>query len=473
MNNPTDPFLDPNRLFPADPAERRMARQLYESVVDLPIISPHGHTDPCWFAQNESFDNAAELFLIPDHYVLRMLYSQGLSYDALAVPRNDGVTVADPRSAWRTFAEHYHLFVGTPSRLWIDHSLNWAFDVDEPLCAGNADSIYDLINARLGNDDLKPRAILDRANVAYIATTEFALDPLLHHNKLAKDGLNDRITTTYRPDDVTDPDHPDFHTNLQQLATLTGQDVADWDGLIEAHRIRRQHFRQHGATATDHGVPSAATADLAPAEKQALLTRVMKTPVAPQDAELFRAQMLTEMAGLSCEDNMVMQIHAGVRRNTDRELMRRSGANLGADIPSTIDAAGGLEPLLNRHGRNPTFNLLVFCLDESVYARELAPLAGYWPCLRLGPPWWFHDSPRGIARYLDRMVETAGFYNLAGFNDDTRALLSIPARHDVWRRCVCTFLAQMMSSGLLGTTDAEQMAQWLCLDSAKQAYRLG
>lgn len=199
----------------------------------------------------------------------------------------------------------------------------------------------------------------------------------------------------------------------------------------------------------------------------------MHHPASPRDAELFRAQMLTEMAGLSCEDGMVMQIHAGVRRNTDLDLTRRSGANLGADIPTVIDAVGGLQPLLNRHGHNPDFNLLIFCLDEAVYARELAPLAGYWPCLRLGPPWWFHDSPRGIARYLDGMVETAGFFNLAGFNDDTRALLSIPARHDVWRRCVSAFLADMIGSGLLGQTDAEQIAHWLCYGAAKQAYRLG
>ncbi len=473
MNSNSDQFLNPNRLLGSSPDQWRIAGPLYESVCDLPIISPHGHTDPAWFAENQPFDNASELFLTPDHYVLRMLCSQGISYDALGVPRLDGSAVADPRSAWRLFAENYHLFIGTPSRLWIDHSLNWAFDLNEPLSAANADTVFDQINERLGDEDLRPRAVLDRANVEYIATTEFALDPLNHHAKLAQDGLNQRITTTYRPDDVTDPEHPHFHANMEKLAELTDQDVMDWQGMIEAHRIRRQHFRQHGASATDHGVPSAATADLPLDEKQALLSRVMHHPASPRDAELFRAQMLTEMAGLSCEDGMVMQIHAGVRRNTDLDLIRRSGANLGADIPTVIDAVGGLQPLLNRHGHNPDFNLLIFCLDEAVYARELAPLAGYWPCLRLGPPWWFHDSPRGIARYLDGMVETAGFFNLAGFNDDTRALLSIPARHDVWRRCVSAFLADMIGSGLLGQTDAEQIAHWLCYGAAKQAYRLG
>jgi glucuronate isomerase len=182
--------------------------------------------------------------------------------------------------------------------------------------------------------------------------------------------------------------------------------------------------------------------------------------------------MLTEMAALSVEDGMVMQTHAGSRRNTDPSLMAERGANLGADVPVRVDPVRGLEPLLQRHGGDPRFGLIFFCLDESVLARELAPMAGYWPALKLGPPWWFHDSPRGIARYLDALVETAGFWNLAGFNDDTRALLSIPARHDVWRRCVAGFLAKMVADRTLGAGDAERIAGWLSYGAAKAAYRL-
>lgn len=468
----SEAFLDPDRLLPAEPGMRATARSLYDEVAALPIVSPHGHTDPAWFAENRPFGDAAALFLTPDHYVLRMLRSRGLSYDDLGVPRRDGGAVADPRSAWRLFAQHYHLFAGTPSRLWIDHSMNWAFGIDAPLGPDNADRYFDLIGERLGEESMRPLAILDKANVEAIATTEFALDELKHHAAMEGQGLIGRVRTTYRPDDVTDPDNPAFLDNLRRLGELTGQDVAGWDGMIAAHRSRRAYFRKHGATATDHGVPSAATADLGAEEKQALLDRLFDGRALVGDAELFRAQMLTEMAALSVEDGMVMQIHAGSRRNTDPTLMAERGANLGADIPVPVDAVRGLQPLLARHGNATGLSLIFFCLDESTYARELAPMAGYWPALLLGPPWWFHDSPRGIARYLDRVVETAGFQNLAGFNDDTRALLSIPARHDVWRRCAAAFLAGMVSQGLLGMTDARQVARWLAYDAAKAAYRL-
>lgn len=466
------PFLDPDRLFPEEPGTRSTARGLYEAIAGLPIVSPHGHTDPAWFAHNAPFENAASLLLTPDHYVLRMLHSQGISYDDLAIPRKDGGPVADLRDAWRVFAAHYHLFAGTPSRLWIDHSLNWAFGIEEPLSAGNADALYDLITARLQDEDLRPRAILDKAGVEIIATTESALDPLAGHTVMAEVGLSGRVRTTYRPDDVTDPDNPDFRANLIRLAKMTGQDTANWDGLIEAHRIRRAEFRRFGATATDHGVERLSTADLGPAAKQTLLDRLLDGAVEPGDAALFRAQMLTEMAGLSDEDGMVMQLHAGARRSTDASLLATWGPHLGADIPVSVDPVRALEPLLNRYGNSPRFRLIFFCLDESVYARELAPMAGYWPALTLGPPWWFHDSPRGIARYLDSVVESAGFYNLAGFNDDTRALLSIPARHDVWRRGVAGFLARMVSGGLLARSSAEEIARWLAYDAAKDAYRL-
>ena len=466
----SDTFLHPDRLLPVGGRTLKIARDLYESVVDLPIISPHGHTLPHWFADNQPMGDAADLFLTPDHYVLRLLYSHGISYDTMGVPRTDGAEVASGRAAWKVLADHYHLFLGTPSRLWIDHSMNWAFGIEEPLAPDNADAYFDLITARLQQDECRPLALLDKARVDYIATTEFALDPLTHHARIGEQGLSSRIATTYRPDDVTDPDHPDFQTNIRSLGDMTGQDIESWSGLIEAHRVRRAFFRQHGASATDHGVPSTRTVDLSTTDKQALLTRLLKGEHNPMDSETFRAQMLTEMAGLSCEDGMVMQIHAGARRNTDPRLMERFGANLGADIPVSVDPVSGLEPLLQRYGNAKGFRLLFFCLDETVYARELAPLAGYWPALRSGPPWWFHDSPRGIARYLDGMVETAGFHNLAGFNDDTRALLSIPARHDVWRRCVCSFIAEMVSARILGSNDARETVRWLSYEAALDAY---
>jgi len=467
-----DGLLHPDRLLPADPALRHIARDLYEAVRDLPIISPHGHTDPAWFATDAAFADAANLLVIPDHYLLRMLRSQGVDYDALGVPRLDGAPVADPRAVWRTFARHYHLFAGTPSALWVDHAMTAVLDCPERLTPDNADALYDHIGATLADPAFRPRALLDRFGVQVIATTDGALDDLSHHATLAAQGWGARVRPTYRPDAVTDPEGPGFAANLARLADLTGCDTAEWSGMIAAHRHRRAAFRALGATATDHGTPTALTADLPPADCQRLLTGALAGHLTPAEAELFRAQMLTEMAGLSAEDGMVMQLHAGSRRSTDRAMLAARGANMGADIPQRTDWVGGLDALLNRHGSAPALRLIVFTLDETAYARELAPMAGYWPCLMLGPPWWFHDSPNGMRRYLDQVVETAGFANLAGFNDDTRALLSIPARHDVWRRVVAGFLARMVAEHELDRAGAATLAADLSLHSAQRAYNL-
>ncbi|GLQ53052.1 glucuronate isomerase [Devosia nitrariae] len=467
------PHLHPDRLFPAAEPARAIARELYQVVRDLPLICPHGHTDPAWFSRNERFSDPAALFLTPDHYVLRMLRSRGIDYDALGVPRRDGGPVADGRSAWRLFAANYHLFAGTPSKTWIDHSFLWAFGIDKELSAETAEEIYDVIDARLADPDLLPRAMLDKAQVEVIATTEFALDDLPHHQAMAGQGLIGRVRTTYRPDDVTDPSRPAIAENLQKFGELTGEDTTSWDGLINAHRRRREYFRRFGAVATDHGVPTAMTADLSAPEKQALLDKVLAGRHDAADAELFRAQMLTEMALLSVEDGMVMQIHAGSRRNTDPLLFAERGPDKGADIPGPTDYVGGLSALLSRCGNEPNLRLIMFVLDETTYARELAPMAGYWSSLMIGPPWWFHDSPQGIRRYLDQVVETAGFYNLAGFNDDTRALLSIPARHDVWRREVCGFLAHWVAEHRLSKSGAADIARHLSYQAAKDAYRIG
>lgn len=464
--------LHPDRLFPASEPARSIARELYPEVRDLPLICPHGHTDPAWFAGNTRFSDPAALFLTPDHYVLRMLRSRGLSYDDLGVPRKDGKPVAEGRAAWRLFAANYHLFAGTPSKTWIDHSLDWAFGIKDELSPETADAIYDTIDAAIATPELLPRAILDKARVEVIATTEFALDTLPHHQAMEADGYLGRVRTTYRPDDVTNPERAGFLDRLHQFGALAGENIATWSGLITAHRNRREYFRRFGAVATDHGVPTAQTADLAPVEKQALLDTILTGQYSPDDADLFRAQMMTEMALLAVEDGMVMQIHAGARRNTDAGLLAERGTDLGGDIPSRVNYVDGLLPLLNRCGNEPNFRLIAFTLDESNYARELAPMAGFWPALMIGPPWWFHDSPQGIRRYLDQVVETAGFYNLAGFNDDTRALLSIPARHDVWRREVCGFLGRWVGENRITMSTARDIARLLSYQAAKDAYRI-
>lgn len=461
--------LHPDRLLPTDPAVRAIARALFAEVEHLPIVSPHGHTDPAWFALDEPFGNATELLLQPDHYLFRMLYSQGVPLEALGI----GGHAADARAAWRILAENYHLFRGTPSRLWCDWVFSVAFGLDVRLDATTADLYYDRITEALATPAFHPRALFERYNIELIATTESPLDTLEHHAAIAASGWQGRVVTAYRPDPVVDPDYEGFRDNLARFSELTGEDCFGWSGYLAAHRQRRAFFAAHGATSTDHGHPSAATADLSPAEAEALFARVTRPgPIEPANAELFRAQMLTEMATMSVDDGLVMQIHPGSFRNHNPALFAAFGRDKGADIPTRTDYVHALRPLLARHGNNPALTIILFTLDESVYARELAPLAGHYPALKLGPAWWFHDSPEGMRRFRLNTTETAGFYNTVGFNDDTRAFLSIPARHDVARRIDCGFLAQLVAEHRLEEWEAAELAQELAYGLVKRAYRL-
>lgn len=464
--------LDPDRLFPADPTTRGIARDLYKEIAGLPIVSPHGHTDPAWFATDDAWENATELFLAPDHYVFRMLYSQGIDLDALRVPRIDGVPATDPRAAWRLFASNYHLFRGTPSRMWLDHVFAEVFGIDVLLEAGTADHYYDTINAALASPGYRPRALFERFKIDFLATTEGADDPLEHHAAIRKSGWGGRVVTTYRPDSVIDVEHEAFKGALAAFAGLTGEDVHSWKGYLAAHRKRRADFRVAGATATDHGFATAQTANLSAAESEALFGRIVGGKWDAADAELFRAQMLTEMAKMSVEDGMTMQIHPGSCRNHNAKLFHSHGRDKGADIPTRTDYVHALKPMLDVVGNEPDLTVILFTLDESTYARELAPLAGHYPCLRLGPSWWFHDSPEGMRRFREMTTETAGFYNTVGFNDDTRAFFSIPARHDVARRVDCAFLARLVAEGRMQDWEAAELAYELTNGLVRKAYKL-
>ncbi len=466
--------LHNDRLFPSDPERRSLCRRLYERVKDFPIISPHGHTDPRWFAENENFKNPAELLILPDHYVLRMLYSQGVSMESLGVkPKDGGSYETDPRKVWQTFADHYYLFAGTPSRIWFDHVISEIFDAPLPFNSNTAQPIYDVIDEALKTDAYKPLALLDRFSISLIATTEGALDDLKHHAALVGSGYEHRVITTFRPDDVIDADKPEFADNLAKLAELTDCDTAQWGGYLEALRKRRKYFREVGrATATDHGHPTARTANLSAEVCQALLTKCLSGEASAEEADLFRGQMLTEMAGMSVEDGMTLQIHPGSYRNHNPGLFERFGADKGADIPLAVNYTQALQPLLAKYGNETDLTIILFTLDESNYARELATLAGHYPCLKLGPPWWFHDSPQGMARFRDQVTETAGFYNTAGFNDDTRAFLSIPARHDVARRMDCVFLSSLVSEHKITMEEAERIIVDLTYNLARDAYKL-
>ena len=465
--------LDPDRFFPLDDRARGLARALFAEVEHLPIISPHGHTDPAWFASDAAFTDAPSLLVQPDHYLLRMLYSQGVPLEALGITPFGGATATPaPREVWRVFAAHYRLFRGTPSRAWLDHTFATIFGLKIRLEPETADQYFDVIGEALARPEFRPRALFERFGLEVLATTDGALDPLDSHRAIAASGWPGRVIPTFRPDDVTDPDREDFAINVQRLGDIAGETTATWRGYLRALATRRATFRSLGATATDHGPPSAQTADLDMVDAEALFDRVRSGAATAADAELFRGQMLTEMARMSIDDGLVMQLHPGSWRNHNQTLFTRFGRDKGADIPRTTTYVDALKPLLDAVGNSSALRLILFTLDESAYARELAPLAGHYPALRLGAPWWFHDSVDGMMRYRRQTTETAGFYNTVGFNDDTRALLSIPARHDLARRVDCAYLAELVAGGRLELDEARELAVDLAGGLAKEAYRL-
>ena len=460
-------------LFPAEAASRAVARDLYAAVKSLPIVSPHGHTDPRWYALDEPFPDPAQLLIVPDHYIFRMMFSQGVRLEDLGVPRLDGLPVeTDGRTIWRRFAENYFLFRGTPTRLWFDYVLSDLFGIDEPLTAATADAHYDRITALLATDAYRPRALFKRFNIEAIATTEGALDDLKWHRMIRDSGWDGRVVTAYRPDSVVDPDFEGFAANLDRLGEITGCDTGTWAGYLDAHRKRRAYFKEFGATSSDHGHPTAETANLSDAAAEELFNRIRKGSEDERERRLFRAQMLTEMAKMSLDDGLVLQIHPGSFRNHSPAMMQKFGRDKGFDIPTRTDYVAALKPLLDAVGTEPGLSVIVFTLDETSYARELAPLAGVYPALKLGPAWWFHDSPEGMRRFREMTTETAGFYNTVGFNDDTRAFPSIPARHHVARRVDCAFLARLVSEHRLREDEAHELAQELAYTLAKKAYRL-
>jgi len=462
-------LIHEDRLFPAEPGARAIARALYASVQDLPIVSPHGHTQAAWFARNVPFPNPAMLFVQPDHYVYRMLYSQGIPLDDLEIGQPE---MKDPRKVWRIFAGHYFLFRGTPTRIWLDFAFHELFGLNQRLSETTADLYYDTISEKLGTSEFLPRALFERFHLEVLATTDSPIDSLADHQAIRESNWKARIVPTFRPDSVVDPEFAGFAANIAELGHQTGEDTASWPGYLNALRKARTRFRGLGCTATDHGHPTPQTADLSTPEATDLYRRILAGSANPQQHELFRAQMLTEMARMSLEDGLVMQIHPGSVRNHNRALYHRYGRDIGADIPRPTNYVDALRPLLDRFGNEPGLTIILFTLDESTYSRELAPLAGHYPCLRLGPPWWFHDSPEGMMRFREYATETAGFYNTVGFNDDTRAFLSIPARHDVARRIDCAFLAKLVVEHRLAEDEAFEVAHDLAYRLVKKAYRL-
>ena len=462
-------LIHEDRLFPADPATRKIAKALYAQVRTLPIISPHGHTQASWFARNEPFPDPAKLFVQPDHYVFRMLYSQGISLEDLEIGQAE---LKDARKVWRIFASHYYLFRGTPTRMWLDYAFQELFGLEERLSAKTADLYYDTIYAKLHTAEFLPRALYERFNLEVLTTTDSPLDSLADHKAIRESGWKARIVPAFRPDPVVDPEYAGFSQSILKLGEQNGDDASTWTGYLNALRKARQRFKSLGCTSTDHGHLTAQTADLPAAEAAELFNKVFTGKADAEQKVLFQAQMLTEMAQMSLEDGLVMQIHPGSTRNHNRKVYEKYGRDVGSDIPRATNYVDALRPLLDRFGNESKLTIILFTLDESTYSRELAPLAGHYPCLRLGPPWWFHDSPEGMMRFREQTTETAGFYNTVGFNDDTRAFLSIPARHDVARRIDCAFLARLVAEHRLDEDEAIEVAHDLAYGLVKKAYKL-
>jgi len=464
-------MLHPDRLLPPDPAVRPIARRLYDQVRDLPIVSPHGHCDPVVLADDDTLGHPAAALVTPDHYLLRMLYSQGVPLEELGLTSADGTrTERDDLEIWRTFATNYHLFRATPSKLWLDHTIAEVFGIDLTLDAGTADEIHARMDAALASDGFRPSALLERFGVELLATTDGALSTLDAHRRFTAAGHRTRMVPTFRPDDVVDPDRRGFLTNLDVLGESTGQDTTTWTGYLDALRDRRAHFVAAGATASDHGHPTARTLDLPTDEAARLFTRVRSGSGSAADHEAFRALMLVEMAAMSMDDGLVLQLHTGSWRNHNRSLHARFGPDVGADIPTATDYVGALQPLLERFGNERRLTIVVYTLDETTYSRELAPLAGHYPALRLGAPWWFHDSPEGMRRFRRSVTETAGFANTVGFNDDARSILTIPARHDVARRIDAGYLAELVAEHRLTEDDAAALAVDLAVGLARDTF---
>ncbi len=404
-----------------------------------------------------------------------MLYSQGVPLESLGLPRADGVPAeTDHRRIWQVFADHFYLFRGTPVGLWTTSELHGIFGVEEKLTRETAQHIYDQVAEKLATPAYRPRALYERFNIEVLCTTDPATDTLENHKKIRASNWNGHIRPTFRPDAVINLNTPNWRANLDRLSEVSGIAITNYRTFIQALEQRRAFFKNLGATATDHGAPSAFTQTLSDSEAEEIFQRALRDPNSNSnsDSPAFTGHMLMEMARMSVEDGLVMQLHPGAVRSHNDWLYQQFGPDKGADIPQAAEYTHNLRPLLNRFGNDPRFNLIVFTLDETTYSRELAPLASHYPALKLGPPWWFFDSLNGITRYFDQVIETAGLYNTVGFNDDTRAFPSIPARHDLWRRAAANWVAGLLVRHLIDRNDAEEMMQALAYDLAKKAYRL-
>lgn len=458
-----------HRLFPTEPRTREIAAELHAEVVEAPIVSPHGHVDPCLLADDVAFSDPTELFITRDHYVTRLLHSAGVPLSELGL---DSARTVDPRQPWRILAANWHRFAGTASGYWITDELESLFGVTEELRPENADAVYDRISSALRTDGFRPRALFERFRIEVLATTDDPLDDLAVHARLAADGsFSGRVIPTFRPDAYLDPEASGFAARVERLLDATGR-PATFDGYLSALEDRRRHFIEHGAVSTDHGVLEPFTADLEPADARELFAGALDGGLDAAEARLFRGHMLFQMARMSVQDGLVMTIHPGVRRNHHRPTFDAFGPDTGHDIPVRTEYTENLRPLLETFGIAPGFHLVLFAVDETAFSREIAPLAGFYPSVYIGAPWWFLDAPDAMQRWRSAVTETAGFYRSSGFIDDTRAFLSIPARHDASRRVDAAVLARLVAEQRVSLPTAKRIMRDLVDAIPREVFKL-
>ncbi len=466
-------LLEPDRFFDSDPVIRRAARAIYEESRGLPLVCPHGHVDPKLLAENSAFPEPTELLITPDHYIYRMLYSQGIPLEDLGIPARDGSrATVDPRRVWQIFADNYYLFRGTPTRAWLDYELYDVFGVDTHLTSATASRIYDELTERLSSDAYRPRALFERFNIEVLVTTDSATDALEAHQRIRNSGWNGKVLPCFRPDATFRVAAPEWRSEIATLGKVCGREITAYAAFISALEERRAFFKSMGATATDHAVIEPRTDRMPDKDAESLFARALGGRATPEDQRRFEAHMLMESARMSIDDGLVMQLHAGALRDHNEHIYNRFGPDKGGDIPVRTEYTRNLRALLNAYGNDPRLTLVLFTLDEATYSRELAPLAGHYPAVKLGPPWWFHDSAEGMMRYRETITSTAGIYNTSGFNDDTRAFCSIPARHDLARRVDANWLGGLVARHVIDMTDAREMARALAYDLARDTYKL-
>jgi glucuronate isomerase len=464
--------LHPDRLLPAHPDIRAVARRLYRQVAELPLVCPHGHVDPRLLVDNERFVDPASLFVTPDHYVTRLLHADGVALEDLGVGQGP-LPEAAARGVWRRLCERWEIFAGTPVRFWLEAELAEIFEVSLRPSADTADAIFDQIAERLADDAFRPRSLYERFRIRVLATTADPCDDLAAHASLAADpSWSGRVIPNFRPDRYLEPQRPDWVASIRRLGKAADIDTGDYRGYVAALENRRRFFVEHGATSTDHSHPDARTDPLADGEASRIYRSALAGEVTGPEATAFRRHMLSEMARMSCEDGLVMSLHCGVRRGHHSATVARFGTDVGVDIPIGIEFTDGLRPLLERFGTHPGFHLVVFTLDETVWSRELAPLAGFYPSVFVGVPWWFLDAPDAIGRFRAAVTETAGFTRTSGFVDDTRAFCSIPARHDMARRLDAGYLARLVAEHRLDETEATTIAADMAVRQPTRVFKL-